>query len=90
MFSSYEWCISLAHQTRYKQTASLKDDYSNWVVGFLLLKMGKTKKRGRGKHTIEGTSQLLCFVFFREKHGRGLENSSISQLLSLRRNMAAR
>jgi hypothetical protein len=51
---------------------------------------GENKKRGGGKHTIEGTSQLLCFVFFREKHGRGLENSSISQLLSLRRNMAAR
>jgi hypothetical protein len=52
---------------------------------------GENKKRGGGKHTIEGTSQLLfLFCFFREKHGRGLENSSISQLLSLRRNMAAR
>ena len=34
IFSSYEWCISLAHQTRYKQTAGLKDYYSNMVVGF--------------------------------------------------------
>ena len=66
MFSSYEWCISLAHQTRYKQTASLKDDYSNWVVGFLLLKMGKTKKGGE-ESTLLKEPVSFCVLFFSEK-----------------------
>lgn len=44
MFSSYEWCISLAHQTRYKQTASLKDDYSRLFTP----EDGEKKKKGGG------------------------------------------
>jgi hypothetical protein len=89
MFSSYEWCISLAHQTRYKQTASLKDDYSRL---FTPEDGENKKKKGGGGSTLlkEPVSFCFLFCFFREKHGRGLENSSISQLLSLRRNMAAR